>query len=69
MERTNKIVLQVGDIKQEFEISHAERILRMKDNGGWHVPENSIYQFDELNGLTVKRNKRPDKKSGEEPGN
>jgi hypothetical protein len=69
MERTNRVVLQVGDKTQEFEINHAERILRMPDNGGWRLPDDSNYQMDEVNGLTSKRNKGKDKKSEEEPNN
>lgn len=69
MERTNRVVLQVGDKRQEFEINHAERILRMPDNGGWRLPDDSNYQMDEVNGLTSKRNKGKDKKSEEEPNN
>ena len=69
MERTNRVVLQVGDKRQEFEINHAERILRMPNNGGWHLPEDSNYQMDEVNGLTSKRHKGKDKKSEEEPNN
>ena len=69
MERTNRVVLQVGDKRQEFEINHAERILRMPDNGGWRLPDDSNYQMDEVNGLTSKRYKGKDKKSEEEPNN
>lgn len=69
MERTNRVVLQVGDKRQEFEINHAERILRMPDNGGWRLPDDSNYQMDEVNGLTSKRNKGKDKKSEEESNN
>jgi hypothetical protein len=66
MERTNRVVLQVGDKTQEFEINHAERILRMPNNGGWHLPEDSNYLMDEVNGLTIKRNKGKNKKSEED---
>ena len=59
----------MGDKRQEFEINHAERILRMPDNGGWRLPDDSNYQMDEVNGLTSKRNKGKDKKSEEEPNN
>lgn len=69
MERTNKVVLQAGDVKQEFEITHAERILRMPNNGGWHLPDDSNYQMDEVNGLTSKRNKGQNKKSEEDSNN
>ena len=63
MVRTNRVVLQAGDNKQEFEINHAERILRMPDNGGWKLPEDSNYQMDEVNGLTTKRVKRTTQES------
>lgn len=66
---TNRIVLQCGDKTQEFEVNHAERILRMPNNGGWMLPEDSNFQLDKVNGLTSKRNKRTDKKSEENPGN
>jgi hypothetical protein len=61
--RTNMVILQAGETKQEFEINHAERILRMPNNGGWHLPEDSNYLMDKLNGLTVKRDKGTIKKS------
>ena len=57
MERTNTVVLQVGNVKQEFEINHAERILRMPNNGGWHLPDDSNYEMDQQNGIVTKRNK------------
>ena len=66
MERTSKVVLQAGDVKQEFEINHAERILRMPNNGGWHLPEDSNFIMDEVNGLTSKRNTGKNKKSEED---
>ena len=65
MERTNRVVLQAGDVKKEFEINHAERILRMPNNGGWHLPEDSNYLMDEVNGIVTKRNTRTAKKSEE----
>lgn len=38
--------------QREFEINHAERILRAPENGGWKLPDNSPYQFDYYNGIT-----------------
>ena len=38
--------------QQEFEINHAERILRAPNNGGWKLPDNSQYKFDYYNGIT-----------------
>lgn len=37
---------------QEFEINHAERILRAPENGGWKLPDDSPYQFDYYDGIT-----------------
>ena len=51
-----RITLQVGDVLTDFEASHAERILQLPNNGGWHLPEDSGYQFDEINGITARRN-------------
>lgn len=47
------VELETADGKiQEFEINHAERILRMPNNGGWRLPDNSPYQFDYYDGIT-----------------
>lgn len=49
----SSVVLETADGKtQEFEINHAERILRMPNNGGWRLPDNSPYQFDYYDGIT-----------------
>ena len=45
-------LVTAGGTQQEFEINHAERILRMPSNGGWKLPDNSEYQFDYYNGIT-----------------
>lgn len=42
--------------KQDFEMNHAERILRAPENGGWKLPDNSPYQFDYYNGITKRTN-------------
>lgn len=45
--------------KQEFEVKHAERLLDMgpNKNGGWMLPEDSEYIYDEYDGLRIKSNK------------
>ena len=55
-----KVRLEAGDISQEFEITHAERILDMGPalNGGWRVPEDSENEYTEEYGLKLKSNKR-----------
>lgn len=42
--------------QQEFEINHAERILRAPNNGGWKLPDNSPYKFDFYDGITKRTN-------------
>ena len=39
------IRLQAGELVREFEVSHAERLLRMPNNGGWHVAEDEKVEF------------------------
>lgn len=49
----SSVVLETADGKtQGFDINHAERILRMPNNGGWRLPANSPYQFDYYDGIT-----------------
>lgn len=44
----------LGD--RQFEVSHAERLLAMQNNGGWKLPENSPYEY--TNGSICRRNKK-----------
>jgi hypothetical protein len=44
----------LGD--RQFEVSHAERLLAMPNNGGWHLPEDSSYEYK--NGSISRRNKK-----------
>ena len=43
-------------VDRQFEVSHAERLLAMPNNGGWLLPENSPYEFK--NGSISRRNKK-----------
>ena len=54
--------------RQTFEINHAERLLRMPNNGGWQLPEDSPYYFDLKNGIGYKQTKNGSTKP-EETGN
>lgn len=65
MKRT-LVTLQVGEWLQDFEIDHAERLLAMPDNGGWHLPADSDYQFDKENGITRKRTQKAHSATPEE---
>lgn len=54
--KTTTVTLEVNGVTREFELSHAERLLRMPRNGGWHLPENSKFEFVE-NGLRRRQDK------------
>lgn len=57
--RKQMVRLIAGDQQQEFEISHAERLLKMPNNGGWELPKDSQFKFDE-NGIGIRKNKGRD---------
>ena len=43
--KTTTVTLVANNVPREFEISHAERLLSMPNNGGWQLPENSKFEF------------------------
>ena len=47
-------------MSREFSVEHAERLLDMGEfrNGGWQLPTDSNYVYDEENGLRLKTDKR-----------
>ena len=55
--KTTTVTLEAGVIVQDFEFTHAERLLQMQNNGGWHLPENSNWEFIN-NGLQRRGNKK-----------
>ena len=60
MAKVTKVALATvneGAIR-EFDIDHAERILRMKNNG-WQLPKNS--EFELINGTINRRNQKKNK--------
>ena len=58
-EQTVKLVVPKYNMEQEFGVEHAERLLDMGAhlNGGWELPEDSKYTYDEEKGLRVKSDK------------
>lgn len=56
------LVVPERGMKREFDIDHAERLLRMENNGGWQLPEDSNFNFDFANGLKQKTNSRHSEK-------
>ena len=55
---TVKLVVPEQGKTQEFEITLAECLLRMPNNGGWQLPKDSEFIFDYKNGLGRKLNKQ-----------
>jgi hypothetical protein len=41
---------------REFEVSHAERLLAMPNNGGWQLPKDSEYEYED--GTISRRSKK-----------
>lgn len=58
-EKKVKLVVNKHNMEQEFGVAHAERLLDMGPalNGGWELPTDSDYQYDEENGLRPKSDK------------
>ena len=42
---TVTLVVPEHNMSQDFEFSHAERLLGMRNNGGWQLPKDSKYEF------------------------
>lgn len=62
------VVLETADgTRQEFELNHAERILRHPESG-WNLPIDSPYQFDYYDGITKRTGKR-DSEEAPQSGN
>lgn len=57
-EPTVILVVPKHNMEREFSVSHAERLLDMGPelNGGWELPEDSKYYYDEENGIRLKTN-------------
>ena len=53
--KTTRVTLVANGERRDFEIQHAERILRMTRNGGWKLTEDSKYEFGG-NALHKRRN-------------
>jgi hypothetical protein len=50
------IRLRAGEMEREFEVAHAERLLRMPNNGGWHIADDEKVELTE-NGFKPRKNK------------
>lgn len=51
------VLLEVPEhsLQRTFEFSHAERLLKMRNNGGWVLPQDSKFEMTE-NGLKYRTN-------------
>ena len=49
--KTTTVALVANGVTREFEFSHAERLLMMRNNGGWKLTEKSKFEFSENYGL------------------
>lgn len=56
--KATKVVLECEKLcmKKEFDVDHAERLLLMRNNGGWQLPADSNFEFDIENGIRYRRN-------------
>ena len=53
------------NMSEDFEITHAERLLMMPNNGGWELPKDSTFEFTKENGIRHKRDKKADNRAEE----
>ena len=51
------IQLTTGKISRSFGIEHAERLLNLKDNGGWRIADSSKFKFENGSISVVKKSK------------
>lgn len=57
-EPTVTLIVPKHNMSGEFGVAHAERLLDMGHlNGGWELPKDSKYYYDEENGLRLKTDK------------
>ena len=53
------VTLEADGVTRDFEITHAERLLAMPNNGGWKLPGDSKYEFVN-DGLQFRKDKKGD---------
>lgn len=56
--KVTRVTLEVEGVTRDFEITHAERLLRMT-KAGWHIPKGSKYEFVD-NAIQRRRDKEGD---------
>jgi hypothetical protein len=58
--KTTTVTLVANGVTQQFELAHAERILRMRNNGGWALPKDSKFEFVD-NGIRRRTDTKEDR--------
>ena len=60
--KVTKVLLEVPayGMRQDFDFSHAERLLKMPNNGGWALPEGSPFEMTK-DGLKYRANTKGNK--------
>lgn len=43
--KVTTVTLVANNVTRDFEFEHAENLLRMPNNGGWKLPEDSKFEF------------------------
>jgi hypothetical protein len=68
--KTTLVTLQNDSlgVTEDFEISHAERLLRMQNNGGWFIPQTSKYEFNGYD-INIRANQESGSRTEEQAGN
>ena len=57
MAKITSVRLQAGDQVRVFEVEHAERLLRLPDNGGWHIADDEKVELTE-DGFRPRKDKK-----------
>lgn len=59
--KTTTVTLVANGVTRDFELSHAERLLKMPRNGGWKLPEGSKFEFVDY-AIRRRQDKKGDRK-------
>lgn len=55
MAKVTEIELIVEDYRRSFPIAQADELLRLKINGGWHLPEDSEWSWTAEKGFEKRK--------------
>lgn len=53
-----RLVCPTHNLTDDFTIEHANRLLRMRNNGGWQLPKDSNFKFSNEHGIECRTNKK-----------